>query len=428
MGKKNVFAGTGISSNDDAYKAGKEAAEMAISQLENHKPTFAFLFVNIKYENNFDKLISGIKSIIGNTPFIGTSTMAGECASEGWLDNSVSIMVLSSDYIHFSTGIGQNVSKNPKKAGVDAAKQAMKNLRMDRMLDSYVMFNAMRKASVNELTKMKPFFFITFIAGNTIKKPGREEEVLLGMQDIIGRFVPIFGGSSSDNWRLKKNYQFCNGKVYSDSLVTVAIASSLKIGASIKHGFVKKKKSVYVTNSEGHIVKTLNNKPAAEIWAKTMGVDLKKVMIGNPLKNSLDISMKKSFGMADFHGNVWLRVAKQPLKDGSMEFYPFVPLGTTLYLMEADKKKAELATKKAIEESRKEAGGDIGAVLVFSCSLRCLLITKEKEYEIISKSLKKVPFAGFSTEGEQGYLGYGPTGHHNITIVSIAFGNKLFGN
>ncbi|MCM8763599.1 MAG: hypothetical protein NC927_00710, partial [Candidatus Omnitrophica bacterium] len=72
--------GIGQSKNPVGFSAGKEAARIALRDLKEDYPHLAFAFISAVHEQ--EKTIEGIKSILEETPLVGSST-AGEFTSLG---------------------------------------------------------------------------------------------------------------------------------------------------------------------------------------------------------------------------------------------------------------------------------------------------------------------------------------------------------
>src|SRR3990170_2237920 len=148
---KNVFAGVGISKNDDSYEAGKEASRMAMEDMKKQggkEPIFGFVFCSGgkygKNESTLKNLVDGAGSVFGNTPWVGCTT-CGEISNWGATTNSCVVAAISSDYLQFSIGIGDNVHKNPVKAGEHAISQAIENLRRETVINPYLKYTAEKK-------------------------------------------------------------------------------------------------------------------------------------------------------------------------------------------------------------------------------------------------------------------------------------------
>lgn len=421
--EKNVYAGDGISTNDDPFIAGKEAVEKAMQGFEK-KPSFGFVFCSGgkygKDKKTIQKLVDGANSAFKGTTWIG-STTCGELSSMGFSNQSVVCLAVSSEYIHFGLGIGDKVSKNPKSAGVKAAKEALKNLRLDKQIDPYIHYLAMKKMAPGDFVKINPYNVITLFPGTTMKKPGREDEVLSAIVETVGPYVPVVGGSAADDIQFKQTYQFANGKVYDDAVIVAYLVSDLLKINFISHGYKPTQKIASVTKSDGKIVKTLNGKPAGEVYAELIGVPFTELK-----KNIVPYIAKYAFGFPDGFGNFWIKNPQAVLEDGSLLFFSPVPQNSVLCLLEG----TENSCIDSVSDTLKKISTKIpdpAFAIIFSCAGRMALLQKKivREYQAIKKVLKNIPFIGFYTYGEQSTLPKGGCGSFNQTVVGISFSNVL---
>ncbi|AEH07008.1 FIST N-terminal domain-containing protein [Methanothermococcus okinawensis] len=188
--------GQGFSDDDNPLKAGAHATSNALKQLKySERPNVIFLFSSPDYDP--EEILNGVKLITNTkTPIVGGSSRF-QIVNNELLKNGVGVGILSSKYINVGVGVGLGVSINPKESGKKAISDAMKNL------------------------SMVPKFVMVFIDYCKF-----EEEVLKGITEVLGITIPIFGGTTTDNFEFKKTYQYCND-VYFDSVVCVAFGGDI---------------------------------------------------------------------------------------------------------------------------------------------------------------------------------------------------------
>ena len=78
---------------ENAFSAGAKAAQMAMEKT-NGRADAVFVFSAVRYDQ--EKMLAGVNSVIKNVPLIGCST-DGEITTDGYKEDSVSLMVLNSD-------------------------------------------------------------------------------------------------------------------------------------------------------------------------------------------------------------------------------------------------------------------------------------------------------------------------------------------
>ncbi len=406
---ENVFAGVGISKLDDPSKAGEEAAKTAIKEMQNiggKKINFGIIFCSAKkYASDEDSLKRLVKKIneLFKCNWIGCTT-AGELSNYGFSTGSCVALAVSSDYIFTGVGIGDNLAKNPRLAGRGAAKEALKNLKQ----------NLSRK---HKLTN--PTYAVTIFPGTTKKELGHEEETLAGMIEVFGTNTTIVGGSAGDDVQFEQTYQFANGKIYKDATIVMSLFSELRNIHSVDHGYKPTKKVVVATEGDGKIVKTLDGRPAAEVYAKLVNTSLEKLK-----ENIVPYIAKYPLGFSDNLGNFWIKNPQAVLPDNSLLFFSPVPKNSVLYLL----KGTESDILKATERSGKLLNRITPAFsVIISCAGRMAYLQKDiyKEAEILKKELKSTPFIGFYSYSEQSTLPNGTCGSFCQTVVGVTFSDSL---
>jgi hypothetical protein len=422
---KNVFVGVGISKNDDPFEAGKEAVEMAISNMRKQggkNPSFAVVFCSgSKYGKNdktIKKLVDGAHSLLKKVNWIGCTT-AGEISNFGVTNGTCVAMVVGSRYIHASVGIGNFVSKNPKKAGEKAINDALSKLKIDKYVSSYIRFLAIKKKKPSDLMKTYPYSGMILLPGSTFTYPGFESDVIEGVTSVIGGHIPLIGGSAGDDFQFKQTYQFANGNVYKDAAVILLKTFDVMTAFDIQHGFEPTNKTVLVTESLGKIVKTFNNKPAIEVYSKMVGWPIEK------LKEGVGVAwagIEQPFGISDVGGRYWIK-SPQVSVDTGISFFAKIPERSILTLMKANKNKSIEAPKKMAITKFK----DLAATFVFDCGGRKSYLKEDvvKEIEILKKEVNNTPFIGFYTYGEIGFSAITPPNLNNGTIVAFSIRDRL---
>jgi hypothetical protein len=453
---KNVFAGVGISYNDDSFTAGKEAVEKAMNEMKKQNgkiPTFGFVFCSGgkygKNDNTIQKLVDGAHSVFGGTNWVGCTT-AGELSNFGFTENSCIAMVVESEYLHFGVGVGNNTNEKPKEAGREAIKKALKHIKVDEYVEPYIRYLAEKKLPMSELIKMRPYCVLMFTNGFTVTRRGNEDDIVEGIIDIIGSRIPIFGTSAADDFKLKKTYTFCNGKIYDNSVVVAVMSSSLKTGFQVEHGYIPTEKSMFVNNAKDYIVYELDGrdsferysevlgKKKEEIWpasmklqqlgpissafmgfAKKLGVDVMKL---SPI---IEINCNTPLALVEYKpyikGRFWVKAIDSIVDGKHIRFTEKVPQGTALYLMKTTKDRSLKAAQESVKGSLKEAGGEGAFGIVIDCALHRWFLGKhaKSSTELMEKTMKDIPFVGMYSYGEI------LDGKHTVSVASMIVGEKL---
>lgn len=407
-----IKVGVGQSRDTDSFKAGKEAATKSLNQI-GEKPSFSMLFSSVKFD--LKNMLKGVRSVI-KSPLIGCSD-AGEITNDGPTTGSVVIMSIASDKIKASVGVGKNISKNPRKAGQVAAIQSIKNLGKEFRTGSQIFV----KTKSGKFTTITPYSLITLPDALA----GGGADVVRGTTDVLGLHFPIVGGSPGDDLKMKKTYEFCNDKMYTDAVVNAMLKSDLVTGFGVRHGWRPTGKSMTVTKSKGGIIYEIDNKPAIEVYEKFFGRKIKEKALGREFACN-------SLGIPAWEGEYRLRwpIIKNP--DGSIVCAAEVPEDSVVRIMSGDEKSTIEAAKIAAKDAMIRAGEpeDVAACIVFDCISRHELLKKNAHKEINTiKSVvgKDTPLIGFYTYGEQAPTFGAPAGFHNQTVVVYIISKTIQG-
>lgn len=362
--------GIGISTKLDSFAAGKEATRAAFYKLGRRDPDILFVFISTIF--NQSEAIKGLRSIVKETPLVGLSS-AASITPYGSLRDSVTVCAVSSTSIKFTCGVGNNIGKNARLAGSEAARYTSKV--RDRIKHLYIMFS-------------------NCLSGNTA-------DVLRGTQEILGTRFPIMGGAATDDLQFQKTYQYLDNNIYTDSVVGFLLSGDMNIGIGNAHGWLPIGMPHKITSARSNIVAEIDKKRAVELYEEYLGKsaeELKMERIGKIGGNyPLGIPVKE-------RTEYLLRTPLDIKESGSLMLNADIPEGEDINLMIGDKNLALEAAKKACSDAlRNMKRTDVQFAIVFSDIARLQLLRKDaqKEAEIIKDLLGTgVPFFGCYTCGE----------------------------
>ena len=241
----NAFIATiGSSALSDAAQAGREAAELALSQAMSYPPRLAIVFGSAWFDQV--SLVGGIHSVLGDTPLIGAST-AGELLAEGPVSHRCVVVLLNAHAPICSVGFSEGVDRAPREAGQRAAYLASK-----------------------QLQGMSHTGFLFFGDGLVTTYT----EVVRGLQEVLGTNSLIIGGMAGDELRFAQTYQYCGDRVVSQSVVGASFCGPVKLSAGIEHGFTPISKPRRITRSSANILFELDRQPAASVYEEYFGEEL----------------------------------------------------------------------------------------------------------------------------------------------------------
>ncbi|MFT4309871.1 MAG: FIST signal transduction protein [Candidatus Woesearchaeota archaeon] len=426
---KHITIGLGTSDMSNGYDAAKYAAEKSIFLFEKPR-TFSIVYAS----SNLDpkEVLRGINEVLGENDWVGASADRQFSTIAPYSDKtSVTVLSIQSDYMHFGIGVANNYRRNAQKGGLEATKQALKNIRSDKYIDAYVQFNRHKHQDYSRIVRHPPYFILTYASGAEYKKgkpvSGEEIDFLKGIQEHLGPNIPIFGGGASSDFQeyleLSKgsNYLFANGKLYDDAGIVVFAISNLYFSSDVLHSYIPTEKSVSVTKIDrtGHEILELNGKEPVEEYCSLIGVKKEDY-----LKEPFMYSLKNPLGMITPEGS-FVKEAL-PNKDGKTLHSTYKLMQNyVLSIMKYDDKShyntMQQSLKKALKYDKTLCLG-----LYCTCSTRRLLEGDDtgKIINSLTKSTK-VPIMGFYAFSEIGNTKTGSAQVHGESVTAMFIYDKL---
>ncbi|MCD6590562.1 MAG: hypothetical protein J7K72_01160 [Candidatus Aenigmarchaeota archaeon] len=448
---KNVFAGVGISKNDDPFQAGKEAVEMAIKDMKKrggNEPNFGLVFCSGgkygKDDRTIKKFVDGCQSVFSKykgCKWIG-GTSSGEISNYGIYRGSVVAMVVSSKYIHVGIGAEEGVHKNAKKATLSSLKSALSDLKVDKRIDAYIRYLVTKEKPLSESMKVKPYLCFVVSAGSTLDTGSSYgDDVLETLTEALGGNIPVFGGCTGDDHFFRKNYQFANGKILKDGIVLMLWVINTKFRGEVFQGFAPRKEYVVVTKAKDYTVSEFNGKPSVDEFKKTLKYEVKVIphsgfmknikigvaklvtSLGLPITEKIIYEVLKSpLGFIDKNNNMTILLPIMRVNEKIM-FTSKLPEQTLLRRLDCDIDTLKLLERDIYSKIEKSEE-NIAFFVDLNCSLRGILLGDEF-FSKLGNKIKKMnlpPFIGFFSYGEYGFTqDYHNTYNslvHNILVIS----------
>jgi hypothetical protein len=234
----------------------------------------------------------------------------------------------------------------------------------------------------------------------------REEPVAHALQYGLGK-IPLFGGSAGDDLKFEKTFIYYNGRFHSDSAVLILINTSLPFKIFKTQHFIPTEIRLVVTGADPtkRIVTEINGLPAAEEYARIVGVDVHEL---NPQR----FAASPVVVMID--GTDYVRSIQKANADGSLTFFCAIEEGVVFRVANG----VELVNN--LEQTFDKIRAEIGLPqLVFGCDciLRNLEVSQNGLKDRVGEIFRDNNTIGFSSYGEQ-FHGV----HVNQTLTGIAIG------
>ena len=338
----------------------------------------------------FSAILTGLRRHWPSLNLIGCSSV-GELSSKLlYEEDSVAVMLFASDKIEIRTGLGREVSKDPKKAASAAVKQA-----------------------VSQCTKEVVLCITTPESLTT-----SSDAIVSGIAEALEGDVPIVGGTAGDNWKFENTYQFFDGEVLQDSVPVLLFAGPLNLSHGVASGWNPVGRRAPVTNVEGNVVHTIGDQRALDFYEHYLG------------KNATP-SGEYPLAVLESSGHYYLRAPLGYDEDkGSVIFAGDIPLGSEVQISEASRDDVLEGVRASVKmASEGLAGREPLAALVFSCAARNDLLGTRTKEEIDALRLEvgtTLPFVGFYAYGEISPFRKGsPTRFHNETFITLLLSESL---
>ncbi len=259
--------------------------------------------------------------------------------------------------------------------------------------------------------------------------PGREEEILAGLEDLFGPEVPVGGGSSADNGAAGRWRQFANGRVYDDAVVVAVLFAPGRIGFSFHSGYDPTTKKAVITRGEGRTIRELDGRPAAEVYNAGTGGGLADLC---PAGGSLLLrtTLQPLGRVAGSIGGIPYFQLSHPERmtaEGALALFTRVEPGQEVFLMQGSQeslvKRAGRVARSAVQSLGCRSVAVKGAMVIYCAG--CMLTVQDRMTDVV-ESLRQglggdVPFLGAFTFGEQGCFVGGENRHGNLMISLLVF-------
>ena len=365
-----IQAGVGLSTKtEDPMLAGKEACQQAASSIRGD-PDLIIALSSVALHH--PEVVSGIHEVFPATPMVGCST-AGEIVSSGPSKESVVVMALKSDQMHFTVAKGGIVKDDARASG--------------RMLAENI-----KRSAPEDVTSM--IMFSDVLAGNGT-------EISRGVLEVFGQNFVLVGGAAGDDLNFKDTHEYFNGEVLSGYTVGVGLSGHYKKGVGAKHGWEKVGADKIVTRAKGTTVFEIDGKPAFETYKEYLGDKAEEMKKGVLTQIGLTYPLGMSNPKAD---GVMIRTPLVINKDGSIVFGAEVIEGSTVSIMLGSTSRAiEAAEEVARNVASEFKDAKPKALFVSDCIARKMLYgpnVSEEIDRVTSIIGKDIPLIGFYSYGQ----------------------------
>ncbi|WP_263770714.1 nitric oxide-sensing protein NosP [Propionivibrio soli] len=374
------FVRTGHSLASDARQAVREF-HAAVAQDECELVVF---FCSSHYD--LDALASEMKLRFPGVRVVGCTT-AGEIGPSGYRDHSLSGISFPTGSFKAAVGLFEGLQDFSIAEGQAFARTLLLQIE-----------------NTSAAPDVANVFAFLMVDGLSV----REEPVVHTFQTALAR-IPLIGGSAADDLEFKRTRVYHGDRFHDDSAVLVLISTPFPFRVFKTQHFVSSKERLVVTEADPsrRLVKEVNGLPAAEEYARVIGV---------PKENLGAFNFASSPVVVILDGTDYVRSIQRANPDGSLTFFCAIEEGLVLRVAHGVDLLDNLNRTFAglVQEI-----GPPQAVLACDCVLRNIEIAQSGLKSEVSRLFDEHHVVGFSTYGEQ-FRGV----HVNQTLTGIALGTR----
>lgn len=261
--------------------------------------------------------------------------------------------------------------------------------------------------------------------------PGREEALIAGIESLLGKDVPVAGGSSGDNSVSGNWSQIANGEQWSDAVIVSVLFPSTQISYAFHSGYDPTEVTGVVTRCEGRTLMEIDGRPAAEVYNEWTDGSIAEMLPegGNVLALTTLYPLGRVVG--EVAGLPYYKLSHPDgvTAEGGLTLFSNIEEGEVLTLMRGTVdslvSRAGRVTDAAVEAGDFTPDQLVGGLAIYCAG--CMLTVQPKMDEVsgyIREALNGQPYVGVFTFGEQGCFVANDNAHGNLMISIVAFSNQ----
>ncbi|MGH1397577.1 MAG: FIST signal transduction protein [Trichormus sp.] len=376
----------GHSNDPDTDVVITEVLEHCLTELAGIKPQAGIVLAALDFDHV--KILQCINQTFPGIQLIGGTT-DGEISSVlEFQQDSLVLILFCSDEIEFHGAVGRHISSDP----VAIAEKTVQTAQAQAQYPTAVCITTPESLTTSGIL------------------------ILQGLQQALGREVPIVGGTTCDQWQFQQTYQFFGEEVLSDALPILLLSGHVLWGHGVSSGWTPIGKKGMATKVIGNVLYEVDGQPALEFYRDYLG----------------DIRPSPAYRLAIFEPNQdswYIRSSNGDYDEtsGSITFFADIPLHSEVQVVRANRDEMVDSARLSIQQALEHYPGKQPSIaLFFSCTGRMHVLgtrTKE-EYQVLQPQIPAgVTCAGFYTYGEIAPLRPNSEAQfHNETFVSLLLG------
>ena len=180
--------------------------------------------------------------------------------------------------------------------------------------------------------------------------------VVKAFDEVFGKDVAIFGGTSSDNMRALTNSQYAEALTEHGAWAVGFADPSLDAVTRATHGFTAYGDPMVVTKAEGNKIYELDGKPAWQVYTSRLGLSATAACVDTIPVGALAEELPGD--VVEEYGNTHILRAVLKFDENGTIYYPTVcPVGTKLWLTMRDEELIFSEQRKSLERLKTAING-----------------------------------------------------------------------
>jgi hypothetical protein len=341
-------------------EAGLQAMHHALNRLGSVAPALGIVIASHQYQAR--EVVSGVSSLLGDTPMIGFSSPTGLTA-DGLKPNSVVVALLAGDFQAETQWI-PGFAQSARETGAKLAKQLAEKEDARALL-----------------------FFADGFNGDADQ-----------LCSLLSNSTLIVGGLSSGDLHTGHSYQLAGPQTGTGALAGAFLRGDLHLGIGSAHGWNPVGSQFRVTRSRGFWLRTLDGRPASETYAQLFGYPARDWAFP-PLSH-----LARLYPLGVDQGEHM--IVRSPIRveaDGSFRMNASVRDGLDAYLLVGSRTSCEQAARQAAQQALAQLEGSkpVFALLLVDIAWEMLLKSHPgAEISAVQEILGDIPIAGGYTLGQ----------------------------
>ncbi len=389
-----MITALGHSNNPTSAQAVREILAQCQAEPRLDDPGLG-IFLTSRMDLDFQAALDGILRTWPNLQLVGCTTDGEISDIFPCTENSLSLLLIQSDRVFFSTGLGENLSRDPEAA----VRQALAGA---------------RAGAASKL----PELGLVFCDG----LESFRIDPAAALRRNLGETFPVVGGYAGDHYQMVKTFQFFGNQVVSDALVLVLVHGPVLYSFGCDSGWRPIGRPFVVNRCVDNVIYEIDGMPALDFFRKHLG---------NNQEEYAQVPLAVSVGQGEY-------VLRDPYSVNTVDksilccgTFPDTPRPPRIRLTEYDRESlVDAANRATLAAERRYPGNMPDLALLFPCTSRRHILGTRAALEHDALLRRKTERPAMRIFGMYAYgeicpiRSTGVSCHHNDTYVVLLLGEE----